>query len=1494
MEKHVSVFVLIVLLSSTLSLPNQEPTSYDEMRDELATDVTRIEISPDPDSVRDLGTPIIAEGEEGQRGPWADSSIGTYTTSGLLLDTEIPSSMMGTRSDLMMVLISPETGLWDARGGIIEAANVAVRTTIPPSGFLIQGTSEELGSVSSLPFVVASHPVPLALIVEDSLWDQQSISEVEVIGWKDAELVRLDSPGVGLAGSVARLTQNHLEGEWSPSVGIHFGTIHSTSIPTLAMNPEIAFVSSIPELSIWNDFARLHMEANSVEGFFFTGLNGSGQRVAVADTGIDHDHGDFGSRIVQRIDVANDGSTADTNDGHGTHVACTVLGSGSHSTSYEGIAPQAELYMQAMEDDDSGSLSGPGVYSLLNSAYSSGGARIHTNSWGSWNSGGDYSTQSEDADDRTSTWDQYWSYDGMTVLFAAGNERDDGISPPGTAKNVITVGAHVNRYSSNSADEMYYWSSRGPTDDGRIKPDIVAAGDYVRSCKAQEATEAPDNLNDQWYVEYSGTSMATPAAAGASAIVREYLMEIAERPEPQGALVKAMLILGAEDMGTRDIPNNDEGWGRINLVNTLLPDSDVGIFVDDRSRLSSGQEASYNFDVTRSGEPLKVVLAWSDYPGSTFSGTQLRNDLNLEVTSPDGTVTYLGNDFANGRSTTGGEKDDKNNVEVVLIDSASTGIWNVKVKDFSHGGGRTYQPFAIAVRGVNVNDLTPDPSIPPGSFEISTPIPQVGEPTSFSVSVVNQGSGSFAEVFVSAHINGDPLETKSLGMSPGEQVRLEWDWTPEASDKGETEIRIEVDPGGQLDELYEDNNLLVMTIDVSAPGIQASTESSWKTLQDASDTTTKWEIVMTNLALFDTNASIEVTKPIRKIDGAEFDWFKSFDQIYVELGPAESTTVNLTLVHPAPPDPGTYSMVITATDEDFDVESQLEIFFDVPVLAQPEVTLPSAEIQVDFHEVTNTSVEILNLGNGAQTYDIEMLSPAGWDIGLLELGPFQGSRQGSTGTLSKGGSITAGIMITPPGVMLVAGSTFYAEILVKSRVSSEIWSYQIPMAIQPSDSVEFSLASGGSEGGVPADSLHEISILISNQGNREIIMTPIERSLPGGWTIQGGLKELTIPMGSSIQWSFSIQGNGLAASGLIEIRFLVEDGAFFDWNFSLEAISGAIPVVSFHEVVFVEGTNINSSATLLGLGAHPVDSPFDMGWKLENVGTSIWEPEVSLELPTENWLSSCSVSPIRIDPGQSAMVWCSITIPLSQEAGSEPEISLVLAADGVEVRETVTLFVDTVREVEWTLVNFSEAREDYSTNLYLELHNTGNVAISNRIVTDGPDDWNIRIIDGILVTLQPGEGRSVQVEFTPDSGSDGSLTIMLANAEDISGQSRTIEIEVLSDPSGGGSSTIIYVLGALMFMIIVSVSAALAYTRSGGNLSSIIPSRTSSLRKKKQEDTQSSEVIEQESIEYSEEEEAPSIGDHQELQRFPDYPGWLWDPANEEWVADPEYDHGDQ
>ena len=221
---------------------------------------------------------------------------------------------------------------------------------------------------------------------------------------------------------------------------------------------------------------------------------------------------------------------------------------------------------------------------------------------------------------------------------------------------------------------------------------------------------------------------------------------------------------------------------------------------------------------------------------------------------------------------------------------------------------------------------------------------------------------------------------------------------------------------------------------------------------------------MTNLALFDTNASIEVTKPVRMIDGVEFDWFKSFDQIYVELGPSESTTVNLTLVHPAPPDPGTYSMTITATDEDFDVESQLEIYFDVPVLAQPGVTPSSAEIQVDSQEITNTSVQIHNLGNGAQT-TTSSSTPRRMGRRPTRARAFPGIQAGFDRHAVQGGLDIRWNHDHAPGVLLTAGSTFFAEIKVKSRVSSEVWTFQMPMVIQPSDSLGLTPESGGTQGG---------------------------------------------------------------------------------------------------------------------------------------------------------------------------------------------------------------------------------------------------------------------------------------------------------------------------------------------------------------------------------------------------------------------------------------------
>ena len=95
--------------------------------------------------------------------------------------------------------------------------------------------------------------------------------------------------------------------------------------------------------------------------------------VAVADSGLDADHGDFGARVLSNTDVVGDGSTADRHSGHGTHVACTVLGDGSRG-GYAGVAPQAELIFQAMENDNNGQFLSPSLNYILNQAYSQGPA----------------------------------------------------------------------------------------------------------------------------------------------------------------------------------------------------------------------------------------------------------------------------------------------------------------------------------------------------------------------------------------------------------------------------------------------------------------------------------------------------------------------------------------------------------------------------------------------------------------------------------------------------------------------------------------------------------------------------------------------------------------------------------------------------------------------------------------------------------------------------------------------------------------------------------------------------------------------------------------------------------------------------------------------------------------------------------------------------------------------------------------------------------------
>ena len=138
----------------------------------------------------------------------------------------------------------------------------------------------------------------------------------------------------------------------------------------------------------------------------------------------------------------------------------------------------------------------------------------------------------------------------------------------------------------------------------------------------------------------------------------------------------------ARDVGARDIPNNNEGWGRIDLKELLhqLTEGEYGSMIAQFYHQQVTQELFIQRYV--SGQSFKAVVAWSDERGSRFSNTPLVNNLNLLVTTPSG-VEYKGNEFSQGRSIQGGTHDSLNNVEVVLVDSAEAGLWTVKVTDAS-------------------------------------------------------------------------------------------------------------------------------------------------------------------------------------------------------------------------------------------------------------------------------------------------------------------------------------------------------------------------------------------------------------------------------------------------------------------------------------------------------------------------------------------------------------------------------------------------------------------------------------------------------------------------------------------------------------------------------------------------------------------------------------------------------------------------------------------
>ena len=1323
----------------------------------------------------------------------AASRIGTFDLNGFQLNRHVPEEWMLARLDLSLVLISNEVLMLDVRTTLNDIPGLAVREFIAPSGLLVQGTPFALASLSSLEGIVAQHPVPLALLVDGPVLDvlmleggEEALQGVSmrIEGWRNDEgpmeaIQFTDSVGAQLIQKVDEIIPLAFSESHRWDAGRFQGILSSEDLIGLVAQPSLRTFRFEPSFSTDNSKAREHMKSSDMTSYFPSGdLDGSGQIVAVADSGLDEDHGDFGTRVVSNTDVIGDGSTADKHSGHGTHVACTVLGDGTQG-GYSGVAPSAELYFQAMENDNTGNFQSPSLNYLLNSAYSAG-AFTHTNSWGSSlaSDQGKYTSESEDVDDRANYYDRYYDgRNGLTILFAAGNDGPDTgtVGAPSTAKNTITVGNHQNRYQG-SPDSIMSGSSRGPTDDGRIKPDILAPGGYVRSCRAQEATDTSGSTwSNNYYLEYTGTSMAAPNAAGAAVMVREYLEEIALRPSPQGALVKALLILGAQDIGTRDIPNDNEGWGRINLRNTLAPESGQGIWVDDRSVLSaSGNFKTYSFNISQGNAGFKTVLVWSDERGSPFSSTQLVNNLNLEVTTPNGEV-YIGNDFSNGRSTTGGTADNLNNVEVVLVDNAELGVWTVKVMDVYHGGSKA-QPFAIAVMGHGVNDFRPDPSILDDAFSMSVTIPQVGDQLQVTSKVFNAGNVR-ANIFdITFEVDGIEIETKSMDLGAGSSKSQTWYWTPQTA--GQSTLSFIIDPNDDLEEILENNNRYDVEVNVTAPGVKLSAEPQTMVLLNSSQSTTSWDLTLTNTALLPTNASFLVEDVLYEETGQEKSWYVGTNASNFTLDGQGSAEIAITLVHPILPSPGIYRVNLLGVDVDNGVTYPYMLYLEVPELPELRLEFSSQILPVSPTEPTSIDIRLFNIGNANIGYDLFLDAPAGWDAGFDTLSSEPGASSGSTGLISKDTYREIGMSFTPPQIMTVAGAERMVRLTAVSQTEiTETWVFDIPIKINTVTDVGVDLETN--IGVLRPDSYISALFTLEHQGNVDLSLTP-SFELPPGWSVTSGIEPFDLPWTSSKNLLFGISGDGSGTSGEVKLHL---DSATerITWvgQFNVEVL--AEPTVDFVNLVSEDGVSWD---TPFGEGSHPTGVPLTFTWLVGNEANVEWQPVVSLEL-NAGLSGNCSTIE-SIGYGDFETVVCKIIISPSMPPKSQPSFVLELNGGGVEYSENIGLMVATNYESSWVRETTSPFTTGNQEQLKVTLTNTGNIAFSHKLSLDNSKDWTAIVDGNDIANLDPGESMTIRLLVRADQPGEGIITLGLQGTDSMTNAS--IELKVTSDGDPVGIS----------------------------------------------------------------------------------------------------------
>ncbi|MEE8526097.1 MAG: S8 family serine peptidase, partial [Thermoanaerobaculia bacterium] len=664
---------------------------------------------------------------------------------------DVASAEAGAEDYVLVKFPGPVTA---AQSAALEGLVERVVTYLPHDAFLVKIaaehrhllTADEIGAVWSGPYHPAYKISPAVAGLEAVTAAKDDRRQLLIHVFPDASLAEVED-------KIALLERGEIVGRGSGERWSRIRMLMS-SADVAAVRDQLARMAGVFWIDLesrrvlYNDTTVWVAQSGTSGGratpIFDRGIRGQGQVIAVLDTGIDIDMCYFADPVrgLPPQNVCNGGTAVDNSQrkviavdflwsadcaggitspdwdshSHGTHVAGIAAGDDfanpNGGDSGDGMAPGAKLVIQdgGVEFDDCADLPALGcpvvdLNPIFRQAFQQG-ARIHNNSWGDQENNPNrsrYTAGSEDADQFM------WNHKDFILVFAAGNSGREGlmtIGSPSTGKNVVSVGATER---GAGAESIAVFSSCGTTTDGRIKPDVTMPGGGILSALADNDLST-SNCSTR---AFSGTSMASPGAAGALALIRQYFTagwypsgtsRAGDGFTPSAALLKAMLINSGHDMAAvAPIPANCQGWGRVLLEDALFFQGDRRRLriADDRAgfaRGASGQERTFSV-FAGSSEPLEITLTWTDFPSTPAAGVHLVNDLDLTVTGPAG--TYRGNVFAGGASTLGGQSDRRDSVEQVLVKNPPPGIYTVTVRAFNVPRGP--QPYALVVTG----DLPP-------------------------------------------------------------------------------------------------------------------------------------------------------------------------------------------------------------------------------------------------------------------------------------------------------------------------------------------------------------------------------------------------------------------------------------------------------------------------------------------------------------------------------------------------------------------------------------------------------------------------------------------------------------------------------------------------------------------------------------------------------------------------------------------------------------------